>query len=83
LTALRDFTVLPYPGKLTLYRAGDVPDFAEFDATVGWGAVALEGVDVDFVPGDHISMFKQPNVTSLAQRLQKKLQRSEPVVTRN
>lgn len=72
-----DVSVRPYPGKLNLYRAADVPDFADQDSTLGWSEVAQGGVDVDFVPGDHVSMFKKPFNVSLAERLQRELQTSE------
>ena len=77
LSALRDFAVRPYPGKLTLYRAADVPGFHGMDDTLGWGTIAAEGVNVEFVPGDHVSMFKKPHVVSLAYRLQSELQKAE------
>ncbi len=83
LSALKDFSVRPYPGKLNLFRAADVPNFSEIDASLGWSAIALGGVEVNFVPGDHVSMFKKPNVTSLAQHLQQELQRSEGTLVSN
>lgn len=76
-SALGDQSVRPYPGKLNLFRAADVPNFAEMDATLGWSQIALGGVEVNFVPGDHVSMFKAPYVRSLAQRIQQELQESE------
>jgi thioesterase domain-containing protein len=72
-----DVSVRPYPGKLNLFRAADVPDFAEMDATLGWSEIAQGGVEVNFVPGDHVSMFKKPYNVSLAQRFQRELQASE------
>ena len=77
LSALKDFSVRPYPGRLTLYRAADVPGFQDMDQTLGWGTIAAGGVDVEFVPGDHVSMFKKPHVASLAYRLQSELQKAE------
>jgi thioesterase domain-containing protein len=77
MSALNDHSVRPYPGKLNLFRAADVPDFAEMDATLGWSAVAQGGVEVNFVPGDHVSMFKKPYIASLAERLQQELKKSE------
>ena len=74
---LKSTPVRPYPGKLNLYRAKDVPDRMESDSTLGWGSVAGEGVKVDFVPGDHVSMFKMPNVANLAGRLQREMQNCE------
>jgi amino acid adenylation domain-containing protein len=82
LSQLRDYSVRPYPGKLNLFRAADVPNLDGIDETLGWGTVAMEGVDVNFVPGDHISMFKKPYVASLAHRLQQELQRSEGELVR-
>ena len=77
LAALSDYSVRPYPGKLNLFRAADVPNFADVDPTLGWSTIARGGVEVNFVPGDHVSMFKKPNIASLAYRLQQELQKSE------
>jgi amino acid adenylation domain-containing protein len=67
--------VRPYPGKLNLYRAADVPDRNDSDATLGWSTIA--DVSVSFVAGDHVSMFKKPNVDSLARLLQQEMHRYE------
>jgi thioesterase domain-containing protein len=77
MIAGKDLSLRPYPGKLNLYRAAEAPDYAEVDATLGWSAVARGGVTVDFVAGDHTSMFKKPYVDSLARRLQAEMQRCE------
>ena len=77
MSALDQVSVRPYPGRLNLYRATDVPDLPEIDATLGWGTVAEGGVRVEFVPGDHVSMFKKPHVESLAHRLQQEMQQYE------
>ena len=77
LDGLYDISANPYPGKLNLYRAADVPNFSGMDETLGWSAIATEGVQVNFVPGDHVSMFKKPHVESLATRLQQELQKAE------
>ena len=74
--------VQPYPGKLNLYRAADVPDRTESDTSLGWAAVAGGGVVVDFVAGDHVSMFKQPHVHSLAGLLQEEMRRYETASAR-
>jgi amino acid adenylation domain-containing protein len=67
-------SVRPYPGRLNLFRAADIPNFTEIDSTLGWSTIAVEGVKVNFVPGDHVSMFKKPHNEGLAQRLQQDLQ---------
>jgi len=70
----RATSLRPYPGQLNLFRAADIPNFTEEDATLGWSTVAEEGVKVNFVPGDHVSMFKSPYNAGLAKRLQEDLQ---------
>ena len=77
LATINDHSVRPYPGRLNLFRAADVPDFSEVDPTLGWSSIAREGVEVNFVPGDHVSMFKKPHIASLAYRLQQELRKSE------
>jgi thioesterase domain-containing protein len=79
ISALQDATVRPYPGKLNLFRAADIPRFSEIDATLGWSSIAQDGVKVNFVPGDHISMFKRPHNLGLAQRLQQELREFDPL----
>jgi thioesterase domain-containing protein len=77
LATLNDFSIRPYPGRLHLFRASNVPNFAEIDSTLGWGTVAQGGVKVDFVAGNHVSMFQRPNIEGLARRVQQALQKSE------
>jgi amino acid adenylation domain-containing protein len=77
LSDLQDSSIRPYPGRLELFRAADVPDITAPDKTLGWNAIAQEGVEVIFVPGDHESMFKKPNVHLLAQHLQWALKKSD------
>jgi amino acid adenylation domain-containing protein len=58
-----------YPGRITLFRAAIQPDGARFsfdDPTNGWGAIALGGVGVISVPGDHLTMLEPPNLPHLA-----------------
>jgi thioesterase domain-containing protein len=45
------------------------------DPTLGWRDVALGGVDVIWVPGDHESMFVEPNVSSFGKLLEEVLER--------
>ena len=77
MSGFNDLSLRPYPGKLNLFRAADIPNFTEIDETLGWSSIAQEGVKVNFVPGDHVSMFKKPYNFGLAKRLQQELQESE------
>jgi len=46
------------------------------DETAGWGAWARGGLEICTVPGNHISMLRQPNVKVLAQDLNECLERA-------
>jgi len=77
MSGFSELSLRPYPGKLNLFRAADIPNFSEIDQTLGWSTIAQEGVKVNFVPGDHVSMFKKPHSSGLAKRLQQELQEFE------
>jgi amino acid adenylation domain-containing protein len=59
----------PYPGRLTLIRAG---------GAVGpepeWAGLAIGGLDVGAVPGDHYGILRPPAVEALAARLRAALE---------
>ncbi len=59
----------PYPGAITLFKARARPLTRALEPDLGWGRVALGGVDVLRVPGNHRSMIQPPYVGMLARRL--------------
>jgi thioesterase domain-containing protein len=69
--ALDRYIVQPYPGKITLMRAADVEETAgtRRNPTLGWETMAKGGLEIYDVPGGHISMFEEPNVRILAEKL--------------
>ena len=61
-----------YPGRITLFRAAiqlTGVRLAYDDPTNGWKAVALGGVDVIRVPGEHRTLLEPPNVADMASAL--------------
>jgi len=74
--AARDYKLTPYEGKIDLFRARRktyyLPDF-EY---LGWKNLALGGIKIHDVPGDHSEMFNHPNVEELAKILQESLDRA-------
>jgi amino acid adenylation domain-containing protein len=48
---------LPYPKKITLFRASDQPPEYEAEPDLGWSAVAQGGIEVHNVPGNHWTLF--------------------------
>jgi thioesterase domain-containing protein/acyl carrier protein len=66
--ALRDYAPPPYPGAVAFFSAsGEPPEFRQ-EKQAGW-AVLADTVDVQEVPGDHITMMNEPHVGALAARL--------------
>ena len=72
--ALQKFSAPSYPGKVVLFRAADVPVLHGGDESMGWDDIVEGGVEVVFVPGDHESMFRKPNLQFLSQRFRQALQ---------
>ncbi|MGK7902426.1 MAG: amino acid adenylation domain-containing protein, partial [Hormoscilla sp.] len=67
--AYSSYVPQPLPGRVTLIRAKMGSASVHADPEGGWGKVALKGVEVHEVPGDHISIFQQPKVQVLASTL--------------
>jgi thioesterase domain-containing protein len=58
----------PYEGKVTLFRAAGETGHRGADRLMGWGELATK-VELHKVPGDHISMLREPQVRVFARRL--------------
>lgn len=64
-----NYELKTYPGRVTLFRAGEQPQDSAPANDLGWGRLAAAGVEIHEVPGDHISMIDEPHVQALARRL--------------
>jgi thioesterase domain-containing protein len=64
----------PYDGQITLFRPGERSDTTS-DPTLGWREVALKGVDIMWTPGDHESMFFEPNLDAFGRLLDTALEK--------
>jgi len=62
----------PYSGKVTLFRAmGRRAEVGtEIDPQYGWGDLAVGGLDIYDIPGDHLLMLQEPHVQVLAEKIQ-------------
>jgi thioesterase domain-containing protein len=76
-----------YPGRATLFVLAERdgmsdslfdPALGEIDPQLGWGRIVAGGVDVHEVPGEHVSIFSEPNVRSLAEKLTACLEKARP-----
>src|SRR5262249_39070173 len=58
-----------YPGRATLILSEEHRALYAPDPVADWKALAREGYDVHFVPGEDAEMFREPGVTVLARHL--------------
>jgi len=72
--AIRAYVPKPYPGRLELFSpiSRSIGEFE--DRRQGWGALALGGVDVIDVEGDHLTMLAAPYVRCVADILSRRLE---------
>ncbi len=62
----------PYPNRITLFKAVEQPDSTGQAPNLGWDALAKD-IQLHQVPGNHLSLLKQPHVQTLAERLRHSL----------
>ena len=65
----RSYKAAGPPANIALFRAAERPSGAGADATLGWARLGLKKIDVHDVPGDHLTMMREPFVSVLAARL--------------
>jgi thioesterase domain-containing protein len=76
VTAIQDYRIRPYPGRVTLFRALNGPPSLQADAHGGWSSTALGGVEVHDIPGGHMNLLAEPSVRLVAECLTKCLDRA-------
>ena len=58
-----------YDGRVLLFRCCVRPAGEESGRDLGWSEVARGGLEVHEIPGDHHSMWVEPNIRAVAARL--------------
>lgn len=66
----------PYSGPITLFRASRQPSWFRPDPKLGWGRLAVGGLEVLEVPGHHGALVHEPRVAVLAEHLTECLARA-------
>jgi aspartate racemase len=67
----------PFDGRITLFWCSELPVRAYQDRRLGWSEIAGDGLEVEVVPGNHMSMVEEPHVSVLAAKLRQALDRSD------
>lgn len=65
----------PYDGRITYFKAMDVQE-TRMRHDLHWKQIALGGLELHEVPGDHLSMMEEPFVRELGMRLDECLSRA-------
>ena len=66
---MRTYVPKPYPGKVTLFSIINNPLEIPGNPMKRWRKTFIGQLDMVTVPGDHVSMLKQPHVTVLAEKI--------------
>ncbi len=62
----------PYPDRITLFKAMETSEAIGKDLSLGWGTLTKD-IQLHRIPGNHLSLLKQPHVQILAQQLRQYL----------
>ncbi len=63
-----DYVPQPYSQALALFKAAEQSDANPQDETLGWSEL-VKDIQLHEVPGNHLSLLKQPHVQVLPQQL--------------
>jgi thioesterase domain-containing protein/acyl carrier protein len=63
------YALRPYAGRVALFRCEQQPVEDVADRTLGWDTIALGGIEVYDVSGNHGTLMQVPHVRDLAEKL--------------
>jgi thioesterase domain-containing protein/acyl carrier protein len=70
---LRRYQPGPYGGRVVLFRVRALPLLSWSREDLGWGRLTCTAPEVRFIPGDHATMLREPDVAGLAAELKSAL----------
>jgi amino acid adenylation domain-containing protein len=74
MRAERAYVAKPYPGRVTLFWCNDWSFRVCHDTRLAWSDVAIGGLEVHVVPGNHKTMWEMPNAGTFAEKIRRSLQ---------
>jgi thioesterase domain-containing protein len=74
--AIINYTPQVYRGRIFLFLTSEAPDRTFYDRRLGWNEMAAEGLEVHVVPGSHDTLFGEPHVRLLSEKLRGCLQKT-------
>jgi len=67
--ALSNYAPRAYPGRIALFLSIEAPERSFYDRRLVWSDIAAHGMEVHVVPGSHDTLFSEPHVKVLAEKL--------------
>lgn len=78
--AISKYHIVPQPFKIDLFRVDDDMYYMHDPIHLGWKELALKGLDIHSIPGDHVQLFTPPNDKKSALILQDLLNERNSVI---
>ena len=75
---MKHYQITPQPVKIDLFRVSENTKFMHDDEYLGWKNLALNGIQVHPVPGDHLQMLSSSNAKVIAKKLEAVLAQLHP-----
>lgn len=69
ICAKRNYRLFPYHGEIAFFSAAQGINSTRSDFQRDWEGILEQSIRIHEVPGDHYSMFSEPNVRELAKRI--------------
>jgi thioesterase domain-containing protein len=79
LAASLRYTVRPYPGLVTLFRAEE--DVSYLPEDFHWREYALSGVNIIQLPGDHGRILAEPSISVMAAAIEKSISQQHEILS--
>ncbi len=69
--ACENYVPQVYPGHITVFAASDRSDADTYNVEpgLGWSTLTSGGIEIYPVPGNHLSLLKEPHVRILGEKL--------------
>jgi len=78
-----EYEAVPYPGQITLFRSRSGPLFQGLEPDLGWRRIALGGVELRRIAGNHVTIMREPHVRQLADCFRASLNKADRVCNSN
>jgi amino acid adenylation domain-containing protein len=79
--AAKEYQPQFFAGRATLFWSEYQDWYIKKHPTLGWGDLVTDGLDIQRIPGDHITLMKEPHVQVLAEKLKLSIEEAARLAT--